>query len=338
MHAQHGFTLVEMLLTITILSLVIGVLTDTLILGLRTTKDTQTRIAQSDAQQFIAHYVSKDVLGVGRGDARRHCVRSKQCRARHHRAVGGDTVAPPIRPSRIRSAPTGSSRSTCAVGATSAATISVISDEVTGFTATCASPGACGTVHLDVQTAAGVNVPSRGFTLDVSPEAAMSKSCATDVSRIQATRRKQPCTRSSKDGAGSSATQRGFTLVELLVVVLILGVLAAVVVFSVGGITNRGRNASCVTEVREVRTAIEAFKAQSPTNANPANLAALVTAKLLETAPSASTPSGAAGLHVQRGERYVHRPGLSDRMTHGSPTRRSKGQRASVEEIVVDRR
>ena len=89
--------------------------------------------------------------------------------------------------------------------------------------------------------------------------------------------------------------QRGFTLVELLVVVLILGVLAAVVVFSVGGITNRGKNSACVTEVREVRTAIEAFKAQSPTNANPANLTALVTAKLLETVPSASTPSGAAG-------------------------------------------
>ena len=88
--------------------------------------------------------------------------------------------------------------------------------------------------------------------------------------------------------------QHGFTLVELLVVVLILGVLAAVVVFSVGGITNRGKNSACVTEVREVRTAIEAYKAQNA-NANPANLNTLVTAQLLETAPSASTPSGSAG-------------------------------------------
>jgi len=93
---------------------------------------------------------------------------------------------------------------------------------------------------------------------------------------------------------GVKRTEGGFTLVELLVVVLILGVLAAVVVFSVGGITNRGRNASCTTEVREVRTAIEAYKAQN-NNTNPANLNTLVTAGLLETAPSAATPSGAAG-------------------------------------------
>ena len=88
--------------------------------------------------------------------------------------------------------------------------------------------------------------------------------------------------------------QRGFTLVELLVVILILGVLAAVVVFSVGGITNRGKNASCLTEVREVRTAIEAYKAQND-NTAPADLNTLVTANLLESAPSASTPSGSAG-------------------------------------------
>jgi general secretion pathway protein G len=94
--------------------------------------------------------------------------------------------------------------------------------------------------------------------------------------------------------------ERGFTLVELLVVVLILGILAAVVVFAVGGITNRGRNASCTIEVREVRTAIEAYKAQN-NNANPANLAALVTANLLQSAPSASTPSGAAGFTYNAG-------------------------------------
>jgi len=87
--------------------------------------------------------------------------------------------------------------------------------------------------------------------------------------------------------------ERGFTLIELLVVVLILGVLAAVVVFSVGGISNRGRNSSCQIEVREVRTAIEAYKTQN-NNANPPTLATLVTAGLLETAPGPTTATGSA--------------------------------------------
>jgi prepilin-type N-terminal cleavage/methylation domain-containing protein len=166
-HTQHGFTLVEMLLTITILSLIIGVLTDTLILGLRTTGDTQTRIAQSDAQQFIAHYVSKDVLasvaatpgGNACGVSNAPLVTTEQ---------SAPTLSAPDQAVVYSVASDGLSRLTCAFGATSAATTSVISDEVTSFSATCGSPGACGTVHVDVQTAAGVNVPSHAFTLDVS--------------------------------------------------------------------------------------------------------------------------------------------------------------------------
>ena len=166
-HTQHGFTLVELLLTVTILSLVIGVLTDTLILGLRTTGDTQTRIAQADAQQFIAHYVSRDVVasvaatpgGTACGVANAALVTTAQ---------SAPTLSAPDQAVAYSVASDGLSRSTCAVGATSAATVSTISDEVTAFTATCAAPGACGTVHIAVQTAAGVNVPSTSFTLDVA--------------------------------------------------------------------------------------------------------------------------------------------------------------------------
>ena len=49
--------------------------------------------------------------------------------------------------------------------------------------------------------------------------------------------------------------QRGFTLVELLVVIVILGVLAAVVVFAVGGITNTSKQNACKIEVRTVNSA-----------------------------------------------------------------------------------
>jgi prepilin-type N-terminal cleavage/methylation domain-containing protein len=63
--------------------------------------------------------------------------------------------------------------------------------------------------------------------------------------------------------------QKGFTLVELLVVIVILGILAAVVVFAVTGITSKGQSSACTIEVRTVNTALQAFNAKSTTNAYP---------------------------------------------------------------------
>jgi len=57
--------------------------------------------------------------------------------------------------------------------------------------------------------------------------------------------------------------QRDSTLVELLVVIVILGVLAAVVVFAVGGITNTSKQNACKIEVRTINAATQAFYANS---------------------------------------------------------------------------
>jgi peptide/nickel transport system substrate-binding protein len=56
--------------------------------------------------------------------------------------------------------------------------------------------------------------------------------------------------------------QSGFTLIELLVVIVILGILAGVVVFSVGGVTNKGETAAHATDARTLRTAQEAYFAK----------------------------------------------------------------------------
>jgi general secretion pathway protein G len=53
----------------------------------------------------------------------------------------------------------------------------------------------------------------------------------------------------------------GFTLIELLIVIVILGVLAGIVVFSVQGIQDRGRESACRADVATVQTAEEAYYA-----------------------------------------------------------------------------
>jgi prepilin-type N-terminal cleavage/methylation domain-containing protein len=64
----------------------------------------------------------------------------------------------------------------------------------------------------------------------------------------------------------------GFTLIELLVVIVILGVLATVVVFAVGGITDRGSNSAEAADEKTLVTAQEAHQAQFGTYTDEAGL------------------------------------------------------------------
>ncbi len=56
---------------------------------------------------------------------------------------------------------------------------------------------------------------------------------------------------------------KGFTLVELLIVIVILGILATVTVFAVRGITDKGQDNACAVERRTLDTAIEAYFADN---------------------------------------------------------------------------
>ena len=51
----------------------------------------------------------------------------------------------------------------------------------------------------------------------------------------------------------------GFTLIEVLVVLVILGILATVVVLSVGGLADRGQESAGEIDEDEIRTAEEAY-------------------------------------------------------------------------------
>src|SRR6202142_1182668 len=65
--------------------------------------------------------------------------------------------------------------------------------------------------------------------------------------------------------------ERGFTLVELLIVIVILGILAGIVVFAVGNLTSNAKTNACGTEKSPLVTALESYKAQN--GAYPATMA-----------------------------------------------------------------
>ena len=72
---------------------------------------------------------------------------------------------------------------------------------------------------------------------------------------------------------------RGFTLVELLIVIVILGILATVTVFAVRGITDKGQKSACAADSKTLEVAVESYFAQN--GGTTVSEAGLVTAGLL---------------------------------------------------------
>jgi len=91
--------------------------------------------------------------------------------------------------------------------------------------------------------------------------------------------------------------EEGFTLVELLIVIIILGVLAGVVVFAVGGVSDRGEASACAAERQSLIAAQQAHYAKSKSYAS--NAAALVSADFLANQPTYYDISGKANLTLK---------------------------------------
>jgi general secretion pathway protein G len=82
-------------------------------------------------------------------------------------------------------------------------------------------------------------------------------------------------------------SDHGFSLIELLIVIVVLGILSAVVVFSLGGVATNSRQADCKADGTSMNTAVNAYKAAN--GSGPTTSTQLVTAYL------ASWPSTSNG-------------------------------------------
>jgi prepilin-type N-terminal cleavage/methylation domain-containing protein len=103
---------------------------------------------------------------------------------------------------------------------------------------------------------------------------------------------------------GEEAPEGGFTLIELLIVIVVLGILAAIVIFSLTGVTGQSQAAACNTDAKSVEVAVAAYEANPPTGiaagTAPATMDDLVSA-YLHSAPTATTDSNGYAITMAAG-------------------------------------
>ena len=61
----------------------------------------------------------------------------------------------------------------------------------------------------------------------------------------------------------------GFTMIELLLVIVVLGILAATAIVALGSVTSSAAQASCSSDAKSIEVAVEAFHDNSKNTAEP---------------------------------------------------------------------
>jgi type IV pilus assembly protein PilA len=95
--------------------------------------------------------------------------------------------------------------------------------------------------------------------------------------------------------------QSGFTIVELLIVIVVIGILAALVITTFSGIQQKARDTKRETDIKALHGQLEAFSAQKGyyPSLTDMNTAAFVTANLKGLDPNAfNDPKGSSSTMV----------------------------------------
>ena len=68
---------------------------------------------------------------------------------------------------------------------------------------------------------------------------------------------------------GGVESEAGFSLIEVMVVVIVVSILAGIVMFTVGSIRDRGTDSALAADAETIRRAEEAFAARAPAGQAP---------------------------------------------------------------------
>ncbi len=94
--------------------------------------------------------------------------------------------------------------------------------------------------------------------------------------------------------------QKGFTIVELLIVIVVIGILATLVIVTFSGIQQKGRNSQRQTDINAVASHVEAYYAETGTYPTAAmiNDSAFRAAKMKGLDPEALKDPKATGADI----------------------------------------
>ena len=90
--------------------------------------------------------------------------------------------------------------------------------------------------------------------------------------------------------------ESGFTLLELLIVIVILGILAAIVVFAVSGVSDKGQTSACQTDRQSISTAEESFFAAQKPAGSYTDVPGLVAGGFLHQASTLHSAAASTGV------------------------------------------
>jgi prepilin-type N-terminal cleavage/methylation domain-containing protein len=153
---EDGVSLIELLVAVSILGVLMTVLASALFVGFGTTRDTHTRLDQSNAEQIVTMYVTKDVQGAD-------TVQS---------GVVSTCGGPAALETTTRTDPAGAVNVTVAYRLDGTSLVrqlcgptpstNTIATNVTSFSASGADP-----LSVNVATAAATNVPAYSWSFEV---------------------------------------------------------------------------------------------------------------------------------------------------------------------------